>query len=301
MKFNIIFENSGDTIPLEIVANQELLEFFVAAANSKSNNLFSNNKKLFNDANKKLNDINWALSKVNEVIYLLTGNSFTQQNFIENYFDQDFLNKTHADWVFSQSKLIDIDKLRFSNKSDIALIGNKLHELYPDNIRIIKLAEALDKLGYFYPYEEVNLSVHRLESLFTSNLEFSADIKWDVINNPFADTMVSNNNITNFCFGYTYVGRQYYNKFQYFDTELKYQDHYNYETLEFSFQLNLSRPQTIPFSKEFLEWTKKQNIPTITTQLPIGNIFSLEDNLLEYRKLLYRNSRDDNRASIILI
>ena len=211
------------------------------------------------------------------------------------------MNKTHADWVFSQNKLIDIDKLRFSNQSQIASIGNKLHDLYPDNIRTIKLAEALDKLGYIYPYEEINSSVHRLESLFTSDLEFSADIKWDVINNPFTDTMVSNNNITNFCFGYTYVGRQYYNKFQYFDTELKYQDHYNYETLEFSFQLNLSRPQTIPFSKEFLEWTQQQNIPPITTQLPIGNIISLEDNLLEYRKLLYRNSRDNNRASITLI
>ena len=95
MKFNIIFENSGDTIPFEVVSNHELLEFFVATTNSKSNNLFSNNKKLFNDANKKLNDINWALSKVNEVMYLLTENSFTQQNFIENYFDQDYQSLLH--------------------------------------------------------------------------------------------------------------------------------------------------------------------------------------------------------------
>lgn len=301
MKFSLVFDNSGDTLPFEVKYNHELLEFFVDHSNQQTQNSFSNRRVLYKDLDKKLTHLHWAISKTNEVLYSLTGRSFDQHTNLENYLDQNFLNKTHCDWVFSQQKLVDIDQLRFSNISDLASIGNQLHELYPDHIRTISLAPALEKLGYIYPYEEVNMGVHRLETSFNrQNLEFSADNKWEVFSNPCLDTMVSNNDIVNFSFGYTYVGRQYYNKFEYFDSDLLYKDHYNYETLEFSFQLNLQRPQTICYSPELVEWTKKHNVPMITTQLPIANIPDIESKLFEYRKILYRNSRDDNRAKIVL-
>ena len=256
---------------------------------------------LVRELDKKITHLHWAISKTNEVLYFLTGKSFDQHNNLENYLDQDFLNKTHCDWVFSQANTVDIDRLRFSNDSNLAKIGTQLHDQYPDHIRIIKVAAVLEKLGYIYPYEEVNMGVHRLESSFIkTNLEFSADDKWKVFLNPFQDAIISNNDVVNFSFGYTYVGRQYYNKFQHFDNDLKYQDHYNYETLEFSFQLNLQRPQTIAHSPEAVAWAEKNNIPLITEQLPIANIPNLIENLFEYRKLLYRNSRDDNRATIVL-
>jgi hypothetical protein len=64
----------------------------------------------------------------------------------------------------------------------VAKLGNQLHELYPDAIRVVKTAPAMEKLGYIYPYEEVNLGVHRLETAFNKqNLEFSADDKWECI------------------------------------------------------------------------------------------------------------------------
>ena len=188
--------------------------------------------------------------------------------------------------MFSQKKSVDIDQLRFSNISDLARIGNQLHELYPDHIRTIPIAPILEKLGYIYPYEEVNMGVHRLESSFNKqNLEFSADNKWEVFSNPCMDTMVSNNDVVNFSFGYTYVGRQYYNKFEYFDSDLLHKDHYNYETLEYSFQLNLNQPQTIPFSKEFLDWSNRHGIRPMAVQLPIANCVDLDKNLFEYRKI----------------
>jgi hypothetical protein len=178
-------------------------------------------------------------------------------------------------------------------------LGSILHEKYPDEIREIRLAEALTMLGYLYPYEEVNLGIHHLETIFNKyNLEFSSDSKWNVFDNPFKDKIISNNNVTNFSFGYTYVGRQYYNKFEFFDDNLKYPDHYNYEQLEFSFQLNLQKPQTIPYSKEAIAWANTHGVPLITDQLPIANIMNISENLFEYRKVLFRNSRDNNRASI---
>jgi hypothetical protein len=301
MKFSLVFENSGDTIPFTVVNNQDLFEFFVDTVNARSQNSFSNKKKLANEVNKKLTDLHWAISKSNEVLYSLISKSFEQQNTLEDYLNQDFLNKTHADWVFSQLDTVDIDKMRFSSNHDVARIGNILHDLYPDEIRIIKTAPAMEKLGYIFPYEEVNMGVHRLENSFIKlNLEFSADAKWEVFENPYRKSMISNNDIVNFSFGYTYVGRQYYNKFEYFDDELKCKDHYNYETLESSFQLSLQKPQTIPYSKEFVEWVDKTGSELITTQIPIANIDDLSNKLFDYRKILYRNSQADNKASIKL-
>lgn len=299
MKFSLVFNNSGDCLPFEVVANHELFEFFVDQANKKQQNSFSNNRTLFAKLDKKITHLHWAISKTNEVLYYVIGKSFDQHTDLEKYLDQNFLNKTHSDWVFSQYSKIDIDALRYSTNSNQAKLGNQLHELYPDEIRVVKTAPAMEKLGYIYPYEEVNLGVHWLETAFNKqNLEFSADTKWDVFDNPFIDSIISNNNVTNFTFGYTYVGRQYYNKFEFFDDNLTYSDHYNYEQLEFSFQLNLQKSQTIPYSKEAIAWAATHGVPLITTQLPIANIMNISENLFEYRKVLFRNSRDNNRASI---
>jgi hypothetical protein len=299
MNINLVFDNSGDTILLKILYNQDLFEFFVDQTNNRLQNSFSNDQILYKNVNTKLTHLHWAISKSNEVLYDLVGKSFNQHTDLENYLDQAFLNKEHSDWVFSHNHNININDLRFSDNLSKARLGSILHELYPDEIRIIKTAPALEKLGYIYPFLEVNMGIHNLENSFT-NIEFKADDKWEVFNNPYQNTMVTNNDIVNFSFGYTYVGRQYYNKFRYFDTKLQYPDHYNYETLEFAFQLTLSQPQTIPFSKESLVWADKQNIKLVAEQIPIANIVNLEDKLFDYRKILYRNSRDNNRARIIL-
>lgn len=299
MKFSLVFDNSGDTLPFEVKYNHELFEFFVEQTNKRLQNSFSNDRELYNEVDTKITHLHWAISKTNEVLYDLIGESFEQHTDLENYLDQRYLNQLHSNWVLSHRHDINIDKLRFSSTLSQAKLGNLLHELYPDEIRIIKTAPAMEKLGYIYPFREVNMGVHMLESSF-KQLEFKADSKWEVFENPYKNTMVSNNDIVNFSFGYTYVGRQYYNKFRYFDTKLECPDHYNYETLEFAFQLNLSMPETIPFSKEALQWAEEQGIKLVAEQIPIGNLIDLESKLFDYRKVLYRNSRDNNRARIIL-
>lgn len=299
MKFSLVFDNSGDTLPFEVKYNHELFEFFVEQTNTHLQNSFTNDRVLYKDLDKKITHLHWAISKTNEVLYDLIQQSFNQHNNLENYLDQKFLNKLHSDWVFSQQNNISIDELRHSSNTSQACIGSKLHDMYPDEIREIKTAQALEKIGYIYPYEEVNMGIHGIESSFT-RLEYKSDQKWEVFDNRFLDNMISNNDIVNFSFGYTYVGRQYYNKFRFFDSNLDCDDHYNYETLEFAFQLNLSRPETVPFSTEALQWASERNIKLVAEQIPIANIVDLENKLFEYRKMLYRNSRDNNRAQIIL-
>ena len=299
MKFSLVFDKSGDTLPFEVVYNHELFEFFIDQTNNNSQNSFSNDQELYKDLDKKVTHLHWSISKTNEILYDLVGESLKQHTDLENYLDQRFLNQLHSDWVFSHYHDINIDDLRFSTVASVARLGNILHELYPDEIRKINTAPAMEKLGYIYPYREVNSGVHALESSF-KNLEFKTDDKWKVFNNPFVDTMVTNNDIINFSFGYTYVGRQYYNKFRCFDTKLECPDHYNYEQLEFAFQLNLSNPETIPFAQEAIQWAETQGVKLVAEQVPIANIINLQDNLFEYRKMLYRNSRDNNRVHIIL-
>jgi len=302
MKFTMVFENSGDEIPFEVCYNHDLISWFINKANLDQCNRFQNNDDLSRQVDQRLNEINWAVSKTNEVYWILTGNNFPQSNNLLDYLDQQILNRQHELWVKSQRHFIDIDLLRFSDDLRKAEIGSKLHDLYPDDMRQIRMAPVMEKLGYIYPYEEVNMTVHRLEHIFSANREYSASNKWADLgfDNPFVDTMISNQDRVNFSFGYTFVGRQFYNKWQYWDTDLECADHYNYEQLEWSFQINLDRPETRSWSPEFLQWTQNVGVKPIATQLPIANVIDLEKKLTLYRQIMYNNDKQKNAASLIL-
>lgn len=299
MKFSIVFKNSGDEIPFNVIYNHDLFEFFIDKVKEKQLNSFTDTDQESKLVDKRITHLHWAISKTNEVLYDLIEQNFAQHTDLENYLDQHFLNKIHSDWVFSHYNNVDIDKLRYSKNINQSKIGNILHESYPDDIRIIATAHAMEKLGYIYPFLEVNKGVHGLESCF-SNIEFKSDLKWEVFENPFIDSLISNNDIVNFSLGTNPLGRQYYDKFRYFDLKLENPDHYNYEILELAFQINLKKPETIPFSKEFVQWTQEKNIKCISQQVPIANIPDINENLFEYRKILYRNSRNNNRAELIV-
>lgn len=300
MKFSLVFENSNNEIEFETVYNAELLEYFVERCNNNNCNNFTDRYTVSKSVSQHLKEIHDAVTLTNSVMSKLGLPTFPQNNNLLFYMDQQFLNRQHAQWVKSQSVELNIDELRHSADLDTSALGWKLHEQYPDDIRVIRLAEAMIKLGYIFPYEEVNMTVHRLESYFAKNIEFSADIKWQVFDNPFQQSLVYNNDKVNLSFGYTYVGRQYYNKWQFWDTDLSCDDHYNYETLEYSFQLNLDRPQTVAYSPEFVAWCKQRGVPPISTQIPIANVVDIESHLAHYRAVLYKNSSSGNRAKLII-
>lgn len=298
MKFSLVFDKSGDSIDFDVVYNSDLLEFFIEKANECNSNAFFDDCSISKNVNRLLNELHNSLTLTNSVMSRLINFSFPESHNRLDYLDQSFLNKQHELWVLSQRQEVDIDQLRFSKDKLVSELGWKLHDLYPDEIRRIKLAPAMIKLGYIFPYEEVNLTVHRLENFFAQDHEFKSDLKWQVFDNPLRNSMISNNDIVNFKFGYTYVGRQYYNKWKFFDSDLTCVDHYNYEDLEFAFQLNLDRPETIPYSKEFLTWCNLRKVKPITTQIPIANVIDLEKNLKYYRTILYKNSLEASRVSI---
>lgn len=297
MKFSLVFNNTGDSIPFDITHNDELIQYFVEKANADNENQFST--LTMESVPKKIKYLHDRISKVNEVLTLLISQQFDTSK-DDGYLNQRLLNKLHSDWALSQKiNEIDIDVLRFSDNSSVSALAEQLHSMYPDEVRQVKLAPLLDKLGLLYDYEEINMGVHRLERSFR-DVEFMSPNRYQVFDNPFMESMTSNNDIVNFKFGYTYVGRQYFNKFEMFDDALEFDDHYNYEQLEFSFNISLEKPQTIPHSIEFINWAKTNNVPLITAQLPIGNIPDLSKNLFNYRKIIYNNSIAGNSASLII-
>lgn len=299
MKFSLVFDKSEDSIEFDVVNNADILEYFVQQSQKNHCNSFTDAGQVSGNVDKFLNEMHTALSLTNPVMSALCNNRFKEHTNLLEYFDQSFLNKQHEQWVLSQQQMINIDDLRFSTNAETSKLGWRLHDIYPDDIRQIRLAEAMIKLGFIFPYEEVNMTIHRLEHYFSKRLiEFKSDTKWQVFENPFLQTMTSNNDIVNFGFGYTYLGRQYYDKWQYFDSDLECVDHYNYETLEYAFQLNLARPQTILHSKEFIEWCQNKKVSPVTLQIPIANVVDIEKNLKYYRTILYTNSKDKNRARI---
>ena len=301
MIFLLKFSKSDDTLPFEVVSNHDLFRYFVDTANNTGRNIFSFDYPDSSKIEELVFKLHSSIMAVNPILDKLINLTFTTCTDFENYFNQSYLNKTHASWVKAQSKAINIDDIRFSKDLNIATLGKKLHEMYPDEIRDIRIAEALDKLGHLSTYEDINMTIHYLEGSFNNNfLSLSSAGRYDIFDNPFKESMVTNNDVTNFNFGYTYLGRQNYNKWDFFDSNLECDDYYNYETLEFSFNLNLSRPQSIPFSVEFLEWCNKHNMQPVGNQLPVANLVDIEHNLFDYRKIIYRNLKDKNTATIII-
>lgn len=299
MKLQLSFETSGDVLEYDVIHNHELLEYFVEQCNTSGNNKFFEAESRSSLISTNLAKLHWAIVKSNEVLPHVIGKKFDQKEELCDYFDQEFLNALHSEWVFSHYNTVDIDAMRQSSNSSVASIGSRLHEIYPDEIRYPDVAPALEKLGYLFPFQSVNSSIHDLESSF-KRIEMSSRDKWKVFDNPFFETMYSANDITNFQLQYTYVGRQNHDKFLNFDDKLHNQDFYNYEQLEYSFHLNLDRPQTIPFSQEFNTWAEERGVRKITDNLPIANLPNITERLQEYRTIMYNNFKDGNAASLYI-
>jgi hypothetical protein len=143
MKLQLVFENSGDYLEFDVVQNHELLSFFVQQSNAKEYNRFRNNDGLKENVTTALTEIDSAVRTTNEVLRLLTGKPFDNYDDLTEYLNQRVLNKQHSDWCNSQSVLCNIDTLRFNEDSTIADIGNRLHDLYPDEIRDVLVAPLM--------------------------------------------------------------------------------------------------------------------------------------------------------------
>jgi hypothetical protein len=297
MIFSLVFENTGDSIPFQTISNQtaDVLSYYVDNLNKQNLNKFTNNN-IGNKINQTIANLNSTITNCNEFIYELLDQHIDTCT-TEEYLNQQILNKLHADWVKSQTVKYNIlekrKKYNYSQQSEL------IHSMFPDEIPEPPVGVIIDKLGVVEQYNNINVAVHKLESLF-SEIKFQvADQNWVEFTNPFGKDLLTND-VSNFSLAFNHLGRTLYSKFVYFDHTLEYHDENSFNELLGFVELGLEPAQTISLSAEYIEWCKIHNKVPSGDRLPIGNIPDLTAHLTDYRKIIFQNTRQNNFFSIQL-
>jgi len=296
MKFSIVFDKSGDELEFITLdsTRAEVLEYYVDNLARLDSNLFTSTIPA-DTIDALINNLHQSIIESNGFIKNIVGKSIEEYS-TEDYIDQSTLNRLHADWVRSQNYKYNIQENRQSPDPEIAKIADKLHEQCSDDVETLTLSTVLEKLGHT-EYHQINDRVHDLESSFNS-IKFSTKT-WTQFENCFSKSLI-NNDLCNFRISFHHLGRCLYNKYQFFDDALEYDDENSFDELLGFVDVNLFRNQTIPLSQEYIAWCRKHNKVPSGNYLNIGNLPDLDSRLTEYRLIVYRNIRNRNSFSIKL-
>jgi hypothetical protein len=294
MKFQIAFDQTGDTIPF-ISVNDHILEFYVDYLTVRNLNSFEllSAQTAVNISNKILSLHN-SIKKNNSWIEVLLDTTIESVSDIE-YLDQRRLNRYHADWVNSQNILYDIDaKRHLHNHTELV---EKIHDLFPDDIRYPTVGTVLAHLGYENMYDKINHDIHDVENFFNQIGYKVKNQNWVEVKNPFLHQGLSHHR-ANFRFSFHHLGRTLYNKFISQDYIAEHDDENTYNELLGFVDLNLSPPESIEMSPEYIKWCNAQNRTPLGQYLNLGNIPDLDTHLTDYRIVIYRNILKNNSFSI---
>jgi hypothetical protein len=300
MKFSLVFENSGDSIPFQTVSSgmDEILKYYVKNLNERNLNKFSS--PIGHTVKTAIDTLHETIIECNKFVYeLLDKNIDTYDT--EDYLNQRNLNKLHADWASSQTVRYNILEKRKQYGSKQA---EQIHNIFSDDIPTPVIGSVISRLGYTDIYDQINQAVHTLENMF-ENVLFSV-APYDFVDehmiefpNPFPTSYITND-ICNFKFSFAHLGRALENKFKSFDYDLEFNDENTFNEFLGCVEINLMAPETIPLSDEYRLWCKKVNKPPSGKYFNIGNIPDLTENLTKYRQIIFRNSLQNNGFSIQL-
>lgn len=271
----LVFENSGDELPFYGL-NNEVLELFIDkifVANSQYRRITEYTIKLKNTTDT----INTFLNSIDVDIV------FPQVNTLH----QTDLNYLHEFWAKHTNKQLKI--------KDHPL----LLELFPDNKTHCNLYEIASKyqLGtLLQSVEDINILVHDIETIFTSNKFFTTEQILYTFT-PWASAF-STNDIANISVPRHFTGRTLENKFRNFDNKLEFDDENNWDDIPTCLHINFARPRTLEYSKEYKDWCKKLHREPLGNQLNIGNFVNIDENLTAYRTIMYNNIQAGNSFSV---
>ena len=296
MNFQIAFDQTGDTIPF-VSLNDQLLEYYVDHLTIQN----LNNFELFSplsaaDIAQKISVLDDSIKKNNKWMEILLDQTVDVVS-DQQYLDQNRLNRYHADWVNSQFITYDIDAKR--DQYNYSGLAEKIHDLFPDDIRYPEISTVLENLNYRNMFDNINFSIHDIENFFKIIKYKVTDQKWISMKNPFLHQGLSHHT-ANFRLSFHHQGRTLYDKFLSRDTDLRYNDENTYNELLGFVDLSLQTPESIEMSSEYIAWCKSQNRIPLGQHLNLGNIPDLDKHLTDYRVVIYRNSVKNNSFSIQL-
>ncbi len=295
MRIKLVFEHSGDELEF-VPVNHEVVEYYLDHLDKNNLNNFSTYDSTYNYISRTINELQKSISISNEFIQKLTGKKFDEYSEFE-FLDQYVLNKIHSQWVNAQTINYSIQEYRSNgNCSKNNEIDEKLHHGLPDEISVISLDQCLNILELSHIYRQINENVHILEESFNS-IKFSNDSYFS-ISNPFSKFLLSND-ICSLRIAFNHRGRTLYNKFLNFDDKLEHQDENSYDQLLGFVSLHLCRPQTINLSLEYVNWCKERNVIPSGNFLNIGNLVDIQNKLTEYRQVVYRNLKNNNKFKLL--
>ena len=110
--------------------------------------------------------------------------------------------------------------------------------------------------------------------------------------NPFG-TNILQFGIFNIVVDYNNLGRSTWHKWQNDDSDIG-TDLNNFSELYTTLKISVGRTQTWSATPKYQTWCERHNLPCVGNQMPLANFDKLDDNLLQYRQLFYKNSLLEN-------
>lgn len=295
MNFSLVFENSGDVLPFQALT-PEFLEFYVEQLEQQGLNSFHFTGGTLLGVTNHISAFRAATEKVNAWLETLIGATIPVLSDHE-YLDQDNLNYIHAYWVRLQKHPVDIDQRR-------RVLGHnnlieKVHDSYPDNERFPLLGDVIQKIEKNSEFSSLNAPwLHGLENKFDV-IKFQCHQEWLEFNNPWPKD-IATLDVCNLYLPFAHLGRTQYNKFVTYDQDYQHNDENTFNEILKYIEISLRRPETKPYSPEYLQWCADSGKVPSGDLIPLGNIPDLVENLYRYRILLLNNVLAKNNFQIHL-
>lgn len=173
--------------------------------------------------------------------------------------NQDDLNRLHSQWV-------------------------KLHQRFPN------IATVADSV---FPGDlhAINQLIHAIEESTWNLQAVSSDPNY-MMPNRFG-TDILGFGVYNISIAYNNLGRSTWQKWQNNDTTID-TDLNNFSEIYTTLRLKVVRHEERSAPKEYQTWCEQHSLPCVGSQMPLANFDKLDENLLQYRQLFYKNSLIEN-------
>jgi hypothetical protein len=139
--------------------------------------------------------------------------------------------------------------------------------------------------------DKINKLIHTIEHL-TQAVEIDSPNTTKTIPNPFG-TDILKYGVFNLSIAPNNLGRTSYNKWINGDTTQD-TDTNNFSEFYTTLRLSTTPPIERTAPTEYQQWCQIHSIPCVGSQMPLANFDKLDENLLQYRQLFYKNSLVEN-------
>lgn len=229
-------------------------EYFVEQLNSRNINQYTVSDLRYSSLSEELQQ---RFGRIKN--FVQTRLQLTDFDFVLDTSDQDSLNHLHQQWV-------------------------KLHQRHP-NIELIA-----DKLC---PGDmaAINRLIHTIEGSTTAIEAKTPEPGYKMFNH--FGPKILKFGVYNISIEYDNLGRSTWQKWLNNDTTID-TDLNDFNDMYTSLKIRVSRTETSPVPENYQKWCNKHKLSCTGNQLPLANFDRLDENLLQYRQMFYKNSLVEN-------